>query len=64
MAKTADRSMLIGEYTDLFRMQSAIRNPNTRDPYERRLIWFLNSIEMSPKDIVELAKSSPHIGLN
>ena len=55
--KSADRSFLKGESIDLFR--AALRNPNTRDPYERRLIWFLKSIEMKPDDFVNLAKTNP-----
>jgi hypothetical protein len=45
LARTrVDRSVLSGESISLFR--SAIRNAATRDPYERRLIAFLNRIEM------------------
>jgi hypothetical protein len=55
--KTIDRSLLVGESIALFR--SAIRNANTRDPYERRLLSFLRDIEMGPDSFVNLAKDNP-----
>jgi hypothetical protein len=56
LAKPADRGFLQGESVDIFR--AAIRNPNTRDPYERRLITFLKSIGMKPNDFVNLARTN------
>ncbi|MGH9995853.1 MAG: hypothetical protein ACRD4J_11535 [Nitrososphaeraceae archaeon] len=55
--KKVDRSLLQGEAIELFR--SAIRNPRTRDPYERRLLSFLKDIRMDPDSFVSLAKSNP-----
>ena len=52
--KPVDRSILAGESIVLFR--AAIRNEATRDPYERRLIAFLNRIEMDPDSFVDLAR--------
>ncbi len=57
--KQVDRSLLSGESIALFR--AAIRNPATRDPYERRLIAFLNRIEMDPDSFVRIAKSNPQV---
>jgi integrase len=55
--KPVDRSLLHGESVTLFR--AAIRNAATRDPYERRLIAFLNRSEMDPDSFVHLAKIKP-----
>lgn len=55
--KKVDRSLLQGEAIELFR--SAIRNPLTRDPYERRLLSFLKHIKMAPVSFVNLAKRKP-----
>lgn len=55
--KTVDRSILNGEYIELFR--AAIKNPTTRDPYERRLIGFLKMANMTPDEFVNLAKKNP-----
>ena len=55
--KTVDRSILNGEYIELFR--AAIKNPATRDPYERRLIGFLKMVNMTPDEFVNLAKKNP-----
>jgi integrase len=55
--KPVDRSILSGESIILFR--AAIRNAATRDPYERRLIAFLNTIEMDPDPFVNLARKKP-----
>ena len=52
-----DRSVLQGEAIELFR--AAIRSPWTKDPYERRLINFLNFIKMSPDEFITLAKKEP-----
>lgn len=52
-----DRSILQGESVELFR--AAIKSPWTRDPYERRLINFLNHVNMSPDEFVSLAKKDP-----
>jgi hypothetical protein len=57
--KQVDRSILPGESVVLFR--AAIRNVATRDPYERRLIAFLNSVGTGPDSFVELAKKKPKI---
>jgi uncharacterized protein VirK/YbjX len=57
--KKLDRSLLQGEAIELFR--SAIRNPRTRDPYERRLLSFLKAIKMNPDSFVDLAKSKPQV---
>jgi hypothetical protein len=43
----------------LFR--AAIRNAATRDPYERRLIAFLNTIGMDPDSFVDLARKKPRV---
>ena len=52
--KQLDRSLLEGESIAIFRL--AIRNPNTRDPYERRLLSFLKDIGMDIDSFVNLAK--------
>jgi hypothetical protein len=52
--KSVDRSILHGESIELFR--AAIRSPSTRDPYERRLISFLRTINLVPDDFVAMAK--------
>lgn len=52
-----DRSILKGESIVLFR--SALRNENTKDPYERHLITFLNHVKMDPDTFVELAREKP-----
>jgi integrase len=52
--KTIDRSILQGESVELFR--AAIRSPSTRDPYERRLIGFLRTINLLPDDFVAMSK--------
>jgi integrase len=54
--KSLDRSMLRGESIELFR--AAIRSPSTRDPYERRLIGFLRTINQVPDDFVAMAKKN------
>jgi site-specific recombinase XerC len=51
-----DRSMLKGESIELFR--SALRNENTRDPYERHLVTFLNYVSMEPDAFVTLARKN------
>jgi hypothetical protein len=43
--KSVDRSILQGESIELFR--AAIKNPATRDPYERRLIHFLKIMKLA-----------------
>ncbi|MGI0045069.1 MAG: hypothetical protein ACRD47_15285 [Nitrososphaeraceae archaeon] len=55
--KYIDRSILQGESVQLFR--AALRNPNTRDPYERHLISFLNHIRMDPDSFVNMAREQP-----
>ena len=54
--KSLDRSILKGESIELFR--AAIRSPATRDPYERRLISFLRTINLVPDDFVAMAKKN------
>jgi integrase len=52
-----DRSSLEGESIELFR--AAIKSPYTRDPYERRLINFLNHVDLSPDEFVAMGKKDP-----
>ena len=52
-----DRSSLQGECIELFR--AAIKSPYTRDPYERRLINFLNQVNLTPDELVTLGKKEP-----
>ena len=52
-----DRSLLQGECVELFR--AAIKSPATRDPYERRLINFLNYVKLSPDEFVTLSRNEP-----
>lgn len=54
--KSVDRSILQGESIELFR--AAIKSPATRDPYERRLIHFLNIMMLAPDDFVAAAKKN------
>jgi integrase len=54
--KSLDRSILRGESIELFR--AALRSPSTRDPYERRLIGFLRTINLVPDDFVAMAKKN------
>ena len=49
-------SILHGECIELFR--ATIRSPSTRDPYERRLIGFLRTINLVPDDFVAMAKKN------
>jgi len=51
------RAVLAGESIILFR--AAVKNPITRDPYERRLINFLNTIKMTPDEFVDKAHMQP-----
>jgi hypothetical protein len=56
--KTVDRTFLQGQSAELFR--AAIKSQTTRDPYERRLIGFLNSMDASSPDaFVEFARNNP-----
>ena len=55
--KALDRSLLHGESIEQFR--AAIRNAATRDPYERRLVRFLEKLGMTPDEFVAEAKSRP-----
>jgi integrase len=41
----------------LFR--AAIKSPYTKDPYERRLINFLNHVDLSPDEFVAMGKKDP-----
>ncbi|HXX97704.1 MAG TPA: hypothetical protein VEL11_11375 [Candidatus Bathyarchaeia archaeon] len=52
-----NRAVLAGESIILFR--AAVKNPITRDPYERRLIKFLNTIKMTPDEFVNKAQMQP-----
>jgi hypothetical protein len=49
-----DRTILAGEAISLF--TPAVKNPATRNPYERRLINFLNKISMTTDEFVQTAK--------
>src|SRR5215831_8338765 len=55
--RVVDRGVLTGESIVMFR--AAVKNPHTRDPYERRLINFLNVVKMTPDEFVSLAKNQP-----
>ena len=55
--KSLDRSTLKGECIELFR--AAIRSPSTMDPYERRLMSFLNHVNLTPDEFVNLEKKNP-----
>jgi hypothetical protein len=55
--RVVDRAVLTGDSIIMFR--AAVRNPYTRDPYERRLINFLNIVKMTPDEFVCLAKTQP-----
>ncbi len=37
--------------------RAAIKNKWTRDPYERRLVNFFNTVKMTPDEFVSLAKN-------
>jgi integrase len=52
--KVVDRSLLQGESIEQFR--AAIRNPITRDQYERRLVGFLKRVKLTPDQFVAEAK--------
>ena len=54
--KSLDRSILQGESIELFR--AAIRSPATRDPYERRLIGFLKTVNLVPDDFIAMARKN------
>lgn len=55
MHKVVDRSLLQGESIEQFR--AAIRNPATRDSFERSLVRFLKSVKMKPDEFVAKARS-------
>ena len=55
MRKVVDRSLLQGESIEQFR--AAIRNPATRDSFERSLVRFLKSVKMTPDEFVAKARS-------
>jgi integrase len=57
--KRIDRSILQGESIELFR--AAIKNPATRDPYERRLMSFLKTMNMAPDEFINLAKKDASV---
>jgi integrase len=52
-----DRSILQGEAVEIFR--AAIKSDHTRDPYERRLLQFLNFVGMTPDKLVSISKRNP-----
>ena len=52
-----DRSLLQGESFELF--FAAIRSSATRDPYERKLLGFLNRVNLSPDGFLQFAKKNP-----
>ncbi|MGI0013450.1 MAG: tyrosine-type recombinase/integrase [Nitrososphaera sp.] len=58
MRKLVDRSLLVGESFKLFK--SAIRSAATRDPYERRLAYFLGCVKENSDSFVIEAKQ--HVG--
>jgi integrase len=49
--------MLKGGAVEIFR--AAIKSDHTRDPYERRLLQFLNYVDMTPDKLVSIAKRNP-----
>jgi integrase len=55
--RVIDRKSLQGECIELFR--AAIRSPSTMDPYERRLIGFLNHVNLTPDEFVTLGRNNP-----
>jgi integrase len=55
-SKIIDRSALQGEVVELFK--AAIKSPVTRDVYERRLLNFLDHINMTPEQFLSMAKES------
>jgi len=56
MAKPVDRTIL-EEQESMIMFRAAIKNPWTRDPYERRLVNFFNTVNMTPDQFVSLAKN-------
>jgi hypothetical protein len=57
LTKRLDRSVLQTEVVQI--SNAAIKSPVTRDVYERRLLNFLNHMEMTPGEFVLLAKNDP-----
>jgi integrase len=57
LSKRLDRSILQTEVVQIF--NAAIKSSVTRDVYERRLLNFLNHMEMTPGEFVALAKDDP-----
>lgn len=57
MPRKIDRSILEGKSIVLFR--AAIRSKQTLDPYERKLVSFLNSIDLTADGFVKMAKKRP-----
>ena len=55
MHKVVDRSLLQGESIEQFR--AVLINPATRDSFERSLVCFLKSVNMTPDQFVAEAKS-------
>ena len=58
MSRRLDRSVLQTEVVQIF--NAAIKSPVTRDVYERRLLNFLNHMEMTPDEFVSLAKNDSY----
>ena len=54
-----DRTALQGECIELFR--AAIKSPHTRDPYERRVLNFLNYVKILPGEFVTLGRNNPSL---
>jgi len=52
--------LLHGESFELF--SAAIRSPATRDPYERKLLGILKSVNLTPDEFAQFAKESPYAG--
>jgi integrase len=56
LGKPLDRSILDGKSIEIFR--AAIKSDKTRDPYERRLVGFLNAYRMTCDEFVKQAKKN------
>ena len=55
-ARKVDRSLLHGESFELF--SAAIRSRATRDPYERKLLGFLKTVNQTPNEFAQFAKEN------
>jgi integrase len=56
LTKLIDRSALQGEVVEIFK--AAIKSPVTRDVYERRLLNFLDHMNMTPEQFLSMANES------